>query len=90
MVDHCQRNLLDTEELNDFPGNNRYLLELTLLVNTENKTVVMVSTHSIGSVYNTIFEIFYLHIYSVALYLAAHLSPLFTQRSPILVILYCS
>lgn len=44
VVDHCQRSLLETKEIRDFPGNNRFLLLVTLLENAENKTVEMVCT----------------------------------------------
>ncbi|XP_054285707.1 uncharacterized protein LOC129002133 isoform X2 [Macrosteles quadrilineatus] len=41
VLDHCQRSLVETREIRDFPGYSRSLLGLTLLENAEKKTVDM-------------------------------------------------
>ncbi|XP_046678554.1 uncharacterized protein LOC124366215 isoform X4 [Homalodisca vitripennis] len=41
VVDHCQRSLVEMQEMRDFPGNNRFLLQVTLLENADSKTVEM-------------------------------------------------
>lgn len=54
VIDHCQRNLVETQEQRDFPGNNRCLLQVTLLQNSENKTIEMVSTKfNINELFNS-------------------------------------